>query len=114
MSKTAGESGVPIPGCDSDATTAVLDVLSDPSNRAILRLLSGQSLTAAEVAADVDIPLSTVYRKLDRLTDTPLLEPTYRFETRSGRHPREYTSNVDQVTVRMPDRPDEDWTVDVG
>ncbi|MFB6159629.1 MAG: ArsR/SmtB family transcription factor [Haloferacaceae archaeon] len=85
---------------DTDGRQDVLQVLADPTSRAILQLLSEQMLTAAEVSDAMEVPLSTVYRKLDQLTETPLVESAYRFKS-DGKHPRQYTCAFDRVRIRM-------------
>jgi predicted transcriptional regulator len=57
-------------------------------------------LTAAELSEKLDLPLSTVYRKLDRLLEVPLLQETHRLSS-SGRHPCQYRCRLDWVHVEM-------------
>lgn len=89
----------------SDSRQDVLNVLADPTSRAILQLISEQTLTATEVAEKMDVPPSTVYRKLDQLIDTPLVEATYRLKS-DGKHPRQYQCTVDRVRIQMADMND--------
>jgi hypothetical protein len=48
----------------------------------------------------LDLPLSTVYRKLDRLLEIPLLQVTHRLSS-SGRHPCQYRCTLDWVHVEL-------------
>jgi Fe2+ or Zn2+ uptake regulation protein len=57
-------------------------------------------LTAAELSAELDLPLSTVYRKLDRLLEASLLRETHRLSS-SGRHPCQYRCTLDWVHIEM-------------
>lgn len=61
----------------------VLDALDDPGCREIVRHLE-TPMTANEVSEACDIPLSTTYRKLDRLSAASLVEE--RTEIRVGGH----------------------------
>lgn len=82
---------------DDDELLAVLD---DEDCRAVLAATSEESLTAKEITERCGIPSSTVYRKLDRLTDAGLLCEELRLR-RSGKHTREYRRCVDQVVVSL-------------
>ncbi len=88
----------------------VLTVLADPTCREMLGVMSDESLTAAELAEATEIPLSTVYRKLDQLIDTRLVASTYRVGA-DGKHPRQYTCNFDRILVRLAE--EKDRTLDV-
>lgn len=99
---------------DTDTTTrhdagAVLDALNDDDCRRILEATTDDSLTASELSESLDLPLSTTYRKLDRLTDVGLLRETIRIH-RSGKHVNEYTRNVEDVSITVQD----DGTLDVS
>lgn len=50
----------------------VLDALDDPASRTIIKYLD-EPMTANELAETCDIPLSTMYRKLDRLDTASLV-----------------------------------------
>ncbi|WP_256300551.1 DUF7342 family protein [Haloarchaeobius salinus] len=51
---------------------AVVGALADDDCRAIVEFLD-EPATAGEVAEEADVPLSTTYRKLDRLVDAGLV-----------------------------------------
>ena len=55
------------------AAQTVFDVLGDESTRRVFARLD-TPLSAQDVAEETDIPLSTVYRALDRLTEADLAE----------------------------------------
>lgn len=85
---------------DEDIKEVLLTALSDPTCRAILNSVSEQALSAGELAHELDLPLSTAYRKLDQLTDTPLVTATYRLAA-DGKHPKEYHCTVDRIHIRL-------------
>lgn len=86
---------------DADADVQrVLEALEDPDCRAILGATADEALSASEVADACDIPLSTTYRKLERLADADLLAEGLRLR-RSGKHTTEYVRRVDDVVVSV-------------
>jgi len=88
---------------------AVLDALDDPDCRAIVKQL-GEPMTASELAETTDIPLSTVYRKLDLLSDASLLREVT--EVRSdGHHTTRYDLDFEDVTLAVTDAQEFDVTV---
>ncbi|MFB6108381.1 MAG: helix-turn-helix domain-containing protein [Haloplanus sp.] len=72
-----------------EADTSVLTLLSNESARSILCAANDPS-TAKELAEQCGLPLSTVYRKLDQLVNTSLIEETTRVAG-YGKHPQQYT-----------------------
>lgn len=76
----------------------VLTALADEDARTILRTLD-EPMTAQELQDRCDIPESTLYRKLDRLTATGLLHQQTRIR-RDGRHTSEYLPAFTRVTIR--------------
>lgn len=87
---------------DQSRIQAVLDLLDDPECRDILDATGDAALSAAELAETCDAALSTTYRKLDRLTDTGLVEERIRV-SRSGRHTKEYARLLEDVTLTVSD-----------
>ncbi|WP_158059428.1 winged helix-turn-helix domain-containing protein [Halorussus halophilus] len=78
---------------------AVLDALDDPDCRAIVRQLD-EPMTASELSDATDVPLSTVYRKLDLLSDASLV--TELTEVRSdGHHTTRYGLDFEEVSVEL-------------
>jgi len=90
-------------GCveaESEQRATVLSVLNDDACRAILSAADAP-LTAKELARSCDLPLSTVYRKLERIVSTPLMEETTRVRLH-GKHPQQFQRRTDRVVVRIP------------
>lgn len=94
----------PRPGIQHDepAVAAILDALDDADCRNILEATSDRSCTASELSETCDLPLSTTYRKLNRLTDASLLRETLRIH-RSGKHVNQYARNVEDVVITVED-----------
>lgn len=82
------------------AKQAVLDALEDPRCRAILDATGRAALSAKEVAAACDLPLSTTYRKLDLLVEADLVAARTRVRE-SGKHASEYVRAVEDVVVSL-------------
>ena len=80
----------------------VLDALSDRACRQILTTLQGSTtpMTAQELSTACDVPLSTTYRKLERLTETRLVEETLQVRS-TGTHTHQYRTDVESVTVSL-------------
>jgi DNA-binding transcriptional ArsR family regulator len=78
---------------------SILAVLDDPASRTIIRQIS-EPMTASELSKACDIPLSTTYRKLERLTDAGLLVEST--DVRSdGHHTTRYDVAFDSVTIAL-------------
>lgn len=78
---------------------SVLAVLDDPASRTIIRQIS-EPMTASELSKACDIPLSTTYRKLERLADAGLLVEST--DVRSdGHHTTRYDVAFDSVTIAL-------------
>jgi DNA-binding transcriptional ArsR family regulator len=85
---------------ESVDTEAVLAALEDPDCRALLEAAAEEPLTAGELTDRCEIPRSTTYRKLERLTEAGLLEERVRLST-DGKHASEYRLTFDDVTVSL-------------
>jgi DNA-binding transcriptional ArsR family regulator len=96
-----------------DAVQRLLDALTDPECRGILGATREEALTASELSKACDLPLSTTYRKLARLTATGLLEDRTRVR-QSGKHASEYTRAVDDVVISLGSRGETEMRVSQG
>lgn len=83
------------------ASETVLETLGDEPTRAILEELS-EPMTANELSEACDIPLSTMYRKLDRLTEASLVTESTEIR-RSGQHTTRYSRDFTDLTVWIDD-----------
>ena len=79
----------------------VLDALADDAARRIVAALT-EPKTASELSEECDIPLSTTYRKLEKLTDASLLAESTDIR-RDGQHTTRYSVSFDAVTVSVDD-----------
>lgn len=92
---------------DAADLQAVLDGLDDEGCRRIVEALD-EPVTAKELSEACDIPLSTVYRKLELLTDAALLGERAVLQP-DGHHTTEYHRVFEEVVVHL----DDDETLDV-
>lgn len=92
----------PLVGGDSPELQPVLDALDDPDCRRIVRQLD-EPMTASEISAQCDIPTSTTYRKLERLTDASILSESTAIRT-DGHHTSEYALAFEEVSVFLDDQ----------
>ena len=88
------------PIVSEDAIDDMLTALEDRDCRAILQATSEEPLSASELSEACDLPLSTAYRKVDKLTDAGLLEEGIRL-CRSGKHTSEYSLGIDQIQLHV-------------
>ena len=85
---------------DEDDVQALVDALHDPDCRRILEATGEAALSAKELSSTCDLPLSSVYRKLERLTEARLVEESVRFDGR-GKHANEYGRLVEDVQISV-------------
>jgi len=84
---------------DSPELESVLEALHDEDCREIVRALS-EPMTADEISEATGIPLSTTYRKLDRLTEASLLEEGVEIRP-EGQHASRYAVAFDEVVIGL-------------
>jgi len=92
----------PLGSEDAPDLESVLAALDDPDCRRIVRQLD-EPMTASQISTACDIPSSTAYRKLDRLTDASILSEQTTIRT-DGHHTSEYVLAFEEVTVFLDDR----------
>lgn len=78
----------------------LLELLTDDRCCAILEAVSDGPRTAGELIDGLDIPRSTLYRKVDRLVDAGLLAERTRIGT-DGNHQSEYVHKLDAVSLEI-------------
>lgn len=94
---------------DSPSLQAVLDALDDADCRAILRE-TAEPMTATELIDTCDIPKSTLYRKLELLSQASLVHERDTINPGGGRTTK-YERDFDDVTISMDE--DDDFSVSV-
>lgn len=94
---------------DEAVSPSVLDALGDSACRTILREVN-EPMSAQDIAAVTDLPLSTTYRKLDFLSQTVLLKE--RTEVRpDGNHSTLYVPDFEAVRIVVDKRKNIDVSI---
>jgi DNA-binding transcriptional ArsR family regulator len=102
MKRQASYATGPTTATDGDETLdATFEALADPDCRAILNA-ADTPMTTTELADVCDIALSTAYRKVERLSETPLLREGVRFDP-DGDHAAEYTRGATDAAIELGD-----------
>jgi DNA-binding transcriptional ArsR family regulator len=84
---------------DAPDLQAVLDALDDPDCRAIVSALD-EPMTADQISAAADVPLSTTYRKLELLSEASLLEEGIEIRD-DGQHASRYAVSFEEVIIAL-------------
>lgn len=87
---------------DPEKIGALLDALEDVDCRSIIEATREEALSASELSDECELPLSTTYRKLEKLTDVGLLDEEIRL-SRSGKHTSEYVLSIEDVQLSVSD-----------
>ncbi|KOX96761.1 MULTISPECIES: helix-turn-helix domain-containing protein [Halorubrum] len=86
---------------DDAALDATFEALADADCRAILAAATTPK-TTSELAEDCDIALSTAYRKVELLSETPLFAEGIRFDP-GGDHAAEYVRDTANAAIELGD-----------
>ncbi|WP_160135623.1 winged helix-turn-helix domain-containing protein [Halococcus salsus] len=82
---------------DNPTIEQILEALGDPDSQAILEETTSP-MTAKEIAENKDIPISTLYRKLDLLSSATLLREIHTVHQDRGRITR-YQRNFTDIRI---------------
>lgn len=91
----------PSAGDDEFLSEDVLSTLGDEPIRTIIETLS-EPMTANELSEACDIPQSTMYRKLDQLTEASLVIESTEIR-QSGQHTTRYELDFTQIEILLSD-----------
>lgn len=87
----------------------IISALDDADCREIISILE-EPKTVPEIADETDLPLSTTYRKLDRLTEAELANETV--GVRQGSHHKSrYVADFDRIAISLDS--DREFDVDI-
>lgn len=86
----------------SDTPDQVLALLDDPGAQSILSITASGPYSVSELVARCDLSTATVYRKVNALVDTGLLEKRIRIRSR-GRNASEYVLQQGRITIPVLD-----------
>lgn len=94
---------------DDPEPDAVFGTFDDPACRAIIETVD-EPMSAKEVADTAGIPVSTTYKKLDRLQEASLVTRETQLDP-GGHHRARFVVNFDRIVIELND--DRKLSVDV-
>lgn len=86
--------------CGEEHQDVLLTALGDRDCRRILRETAEETLTANELSAQLELPLSTTYRKIELLCETSLITQTCRLVD-GGHHATQYRCDFGQIHISL-------------
>lgn len=85
-----------------DRLKAFLRAVDDTDCRDILSAIKDEAKAVKEVSDECDVPLSTAYRKINRLHEAGLIEEKVRLSG-SGNHTNVYQEDFDGALITLTD-----------
>ena len=82
--------------------TALFKALSEETSRAILVHTSGQARSAADLADEIGVSQSTIYRRAEELQTNDLLQDEIEIDT-GGDHHKVYRARIERLEVDIRD-----------
>jgi predicted transcriptional regulator len=77
----------------------ILTLLIDKPSLTILKLLDGKEYTIQQISSTLDIPLSSTYRKVNKLEQLRLIKKTKIIRKTDGTDESFYTSSIDEIHI---------------
>lgn len=81
---------------------ALFTALADDTSRAILTHSSETDRSAEELAESIDASITTIYRRLEHLTEQDLLREAIRID-KAGNHRRVYRAAIRRIEIELAD-----------
>lgn len=95
--------------CHNMNPEMLLSAISDDRFRHILAAIAQEPLTVGEIAEKCDLPQSTVYRRVQSLSEDDLIEETLRVKG-GGCHSKEYGLCCESLSATM----EVDGSIEIG
>jgi predicted transcriptional regulator len=77
----------------------ILSLLTDKPSLTILKLLDGKEYSIQEIASILDLPLSSTYRKVNKLEQLKIIKKTKIVRKTDGTDESFYTSWIDEMQI---------------
>ena len=77
----------------------ILSFLTDNTSLTILKLLDGKEYSIQQIASNLDLPLSSTYRKVNKLEQLRVIKKTKIVRKNDGTDESFYTSWIDEIQV---------------
>lgn len=87
---------------DRPDVTSVVEVLGESYVLKILDAAAETALSAKEIAREADVPSTTMYRRLDSLTDVGLIEESMQLDD-DGDHYHVYQTALEELNLTRQD-----------
>lgn len=84
-----------------DITQKIIETLSNTCTRAVLFSIKKQAKDATQIADELKISLSTVYKTLGTLEDLALIEIEQFIISNEGKKIKQYRSRIGKVEITM-------------
>lgn len=84
-----------------DVTQRIIESLTNVCSRAVLFCVKASAKDATQIAAELDISISLVYKTLSQLEDLALVEIERFAITEGGKKIKQYRSTIGRVQITM-------------
>ena len=78
---------------------SILSLLTDKSSLTILKVLDGKEYSIQQIAYYLDLPLSSTYRKVNKLEQLKIIKKTKIVRKTDGTDESFYTSWIDEIQI---------------
>ena len=78
---------------------SILSLLTDKSSLTILKVLDGKEYSIQQIASNLDLPLSSTYRKVNMLEQLEMIKKTKIVRKTDGTDESFYTSWIDEIQI---------------
>lgn len=79
----------------------IISFLTDNTSLTILKLLDGKEYSTQQIASNLEIPLSSTYRKVNKLEQLKIIKKTKIIRKMDGTDESFYTSWIDEVQINL-------------
>ncbi len=86
-----------------DVTQKIIESLSNVCTRAVLFSVKNESKDATQIADELNLSISTIYKTLSALEDLALVEVHKFIFTREGKKIKKYRSRIGKVEITLND-----------
>jgi predicted transcriptional regulator len=80
---------------------SILFLLADKSSLTILKALDGKEYSIHQIASSLNLPLSSAYRKVNRLEELKVIKKTKIVRKNDGTDESFYTSLIDEIQITL-------------
>lgn len=77
----------------------ILSFLTDKPSLSIMKLIDGKEYTIQQIASNLDLPLSSTYRKVNKLEKLSVIKKTKIIRKTDGTEESYYTSSIDEIQI---------------